>query len=185
MRGAVRAKTKAFIAGVLDRLKKYFSGKLALVQIIAGIGALAGRSLAVYAMQDSTTWNMVAASMVGSFSGYIGVYVIGYWLAFKRDYRTSGRTMAGDIFGLQLVEQSPNLGTILVSGVTQDALIGGTQMSPVLAANLGSIFGPQKIINLVAMLTSNTLKRACVDRNWRPLVASRNFILSIGRSIRS
>jgi hypothetical protein len=89
--------------------------------------------------------------------------------------------MALDIVKLQLVEQLPNIGTVLASGLTQGALIGGAGMQPVLAANLGSWFGPQKIINLMAMLASNTLKRAWVDGSWKPLAVVRSLIQNASR----
>ena len=49
-------------------------------------------------------------------------------------------------------------------------------MNPVLAANVASWFGPQKIINVVAMAVSNSLKRAWVDRSWKPLDMLRTIV---------
>jgi hypothetical protein len=155
------------------RIKKYFSGKLALVQISAGIGAVAGRSLAVYLAEGQPTYSLVIFSMVGSFAGYLCFYIAGYWLAFRADYRQSGRFMLLDVFRLQLVEQSPNLITLAVSGATLGALIEGTDLHPMVAVNVGSWFGPQKILNLVAMLAANTLKRAWIDGTWKPLTIVR------------
>jgi hypothetical protein len=151
------------------RISKYFSGKLIIVQLSAGVGALALRSAAVYMTLDFETWHMILASMLGSFTGYIGAYSIGYWVVFRKDYRESGRSMPFDVFRLQLVEQLPNIWTVVGSGLTQGALIRGTEMSPILAANIGSWFGPQKILNAAAMLTSNSLKKAWVDGTWKPL----------------
>ena len=138
-----------------DKLQKYLSGRLAIVQIGAGCGAFIGRSLAVIFLPDHATWNIVIIGIVGSTVGYISTYAFGYWLAFRGDYKKSSRFMPFDIGRLQLVEQLPNLGTFIASGVTQGALIGGTGLNPVIAVNLGSWFGPHKIINLATMLTSN------------------------------
>jgi hypothetical protein len=164
------------------KLRRYFSGRLALVQIVAGCGAVAGRSVAVYLSLGNAVWIMVMASMLGSFTGYIGFYILGYWVAFRSDYRLSGRLMLIDIIRLQLVEQLPNIGTVVASGLTQGALISGAGMQPVLAANLGSWFGPQKIINLLAMLTSNSLKRAWVDDSWKPLAVVRSLVQGVSRA---
>lgn len=152
-----------------EKVKKYFSGRLALTQVVAGCGAFVGRSAAVYLCDGQAVWYIVLASMLGSFTGYIATYVLGYWLAFRRDYKASGRSMFLDIFRLQLVEQLPNFGTVAASGLTQGALIGGTGLPPVLAVNLGSWFGLHKIVNFVAMAASNSLKRAWVDGSWSPL----------------
>lgn len=157
------------------KLKKYFSGKLVLVQLGGGLGAVAGRSLAVYLTMDQPTYSIVICSMLASFGGYVCAYIAGYWFAFKTDYRESGRSMPFDIVRLQLVEQSPNLITLAVSGVTQGVLIQGTDMPPMLAVNLGSWLGPQKIVNLAAMFTANTLKRAWVDGTWKPLATIRSI----------
>lgn len=158
------------VSSIKEKLHKYFSGRLAVVQIGAGCGALIGRSLAVYFIPDHATWNIVIIGIAGSTVGYIGTYAFGYWLAFRGDYRESNRFMPFDIGRLQLVEQMPNLGTFIASGVTQGALIGGAGLHPVLAVNLGSWFGPHKIINLIAILTSNSMKKAWVDGSWKPLV---------------
>jgi hypothetical protein len=156
------------ISAIRDSLKKYMSGKLFMVQIAAGCGSLAGRSLAVYAVIDQSTWYIVLASLLGSSVGYVGVYSLGYWLAFRKDYRESGRFMPLDIGRLQFVEQLPNLATVVVSVLTQGALIGATDLSPLLAANIGGSLSPHKIINVVTMLTSNSLKKAWVDGSWKP-----------------
>lgn len=132
--------------------------------------------MAAYLSGDMAVWIIVLASLVASFAGYIGAYTLGYWLAFRNDYNASGRVMTLDIIRLQLVEQVPNAGTIIASGLTQGALIEAGGVPPVLAANLGSWFGPQKIINLVAMATSNSLKRAWVDGSWKPLAELRGLI---------
>lgn len=143
-----------------------------LVQLGAGVGAFAFRSAGVYLAHGQPTWAMVLASLLGSYAGYIGTYVLGYWLAFRKDYRASGRSMVRDVVQLQLVEQCPNLLTLLVSGLTQGALMEVKGMPPAVAANLGSWFGPQKVINLAAMLVGNSLKRAWVDGSWKPLAAA-------------
>lgn len=164
------------IARAREKLKKYMSGKLFIVQVAAGFGALAGRSLAVYAVLDLETWYIVLASLFGSFAGYVGVWVLGYWLAFRKDYRESGRFMPADIIRLQFVEQLPNLATVIASVLAQGALIGATDLSPLLAANLGGSLSPHKIINVVTMLTSNSLKKAWVDGTWKPRQALRSLV---------
>jgi hypothetical protein len=114
--------------------------------------------------------------IIGSTVGYISTYAFGYWLAFRSDYKKSGRFMPFDIGRLQFVEQLPNLGTFIASGVTQGALIGSTGLHPLIAVNLGSWFGPHKIINLATMLTSNSLKRAWVDGSWKPFNRPKDLI---------
>jgi hypothetical protein len=169
---------------IREKLQKYLSGKLVIVQIGAGCGAFIGRSVAVLFLPDHATWNIVIIGIAGSTMGYISTYVFGYWLAFKGDYKESRRFMPFDIGRLQLVEQLPNLGTFIASGVTQGALIGGTGLHPVIAVNLGSWFGPHKIINLAAMLTSNSLKKAWVDGTWRPLAMIKHLMGILMRIIK-
>jgi hypothetical protein len=169
---------------IKEKLQKYLSGRLAIVQISAGCGAFVGRSLAVIFLSDYATWNIVIIGIVGSTVGYISTYAFGYWLAFRGDYKKSSRFMPFDIGRLQFVEQLPNLGTFIVSGVTQGALIGGTGLHPVIAVNLGSWFGPHKIINFAAMLTSNSLKKAWVDGSWRPFAIIRNMTYGLIRIYR-
>jgi hypothetical protein len=159
---------KTILSHVKDRLRQYFSGRLIIVQIGAGVGAFAGRSLIAYGTRDMGTTVIVASSMAGSFVGYVALWIVGYWLAFREDYRKSGRQMSLDVFRLQLVEQLPNAGTVVALAITQGALIGGAGMEPVLATNLASWFGPQKAINFAAMAASNTLKRSWVDGSWSP-----------------
>jgi hypothetical protein len=164
---------------VYGRLKtaiaKYLSGKLAVVQIVAGCGAFLGRTLAVVAMAEHSTVSIVLMSLLGSTAGYLATYAAGYALAFRRDYRASGRSMPADIARLQFVEQLPNIGLFAASGLAQGALIGTAGLTPVIAANLGSWLGPQKIVNLIAMAASNSLKRAWVDGTWRPLAVTRGL----------
>ena len=157
------------------KLKIYFSGRLALVQLSAGVCAVAVRSTAVYLTQDFAVWIMVLVGILGSFTGYIGAYAFGYWFVFRNDYRESGRSMLLDITRLQLVEQVPNIGTVVISGLAQGALYENTEVPPVLTVNIVSWFGPQKIINVAVMLTSNSLKRAWVDGTWKPFSGLRNL----------
>jgi len=168
----------------IEKIKKYFSGKLAVVQVSGGVGAFALRSAGVYLAEGQPTWVMVLASICGSFAGYIGVYVLGYALAFRKDYAASGRSMVRDMMRLQLVEQTPNILTVVFSGLTQGALMQVSGMPPVIAANLGSWFGPQKIVNLAAMLAGNSLKRAWVDGTWKPAAAALGLLRGIGRLFR-
>lgn len=126
-------------------------------------------------IQDYATWNIVVVSLFTATAGYITLYYIGYWWTFRADYRNTERSVLRDVVRLQLIEQTPNIATIAISGVTQGALIGGTGMNPVLAANLASWFGPHKIVNLLAMATSNSMKKAWVDGSWSPVSSVRNM----------
>ena len=115
---------------LIEKLQKYLSGRLAIVQIGAGCGAFIGRSLVVLVIPDQAAWNIVILGIVGSTVGYISTYAFGYWLAFRGDYKESSRFMPFDIGRLQCVEQLPNLVTFIISGVTQGALVGGTGLHP-------------------------------------------------------
>ena len=157
------------IASFKLKVRKYLSGRLFLVQLLGGVGAFILRSLAAYMLRDYLLLSIIS-SLIGSFTGYIGVYIVGYWWFFRKNYRLTGRLMKKDIFGLQLVEQLPNVGTVLAAGLTHGVLVWTTGISSVLAANLASWFGPQKIINILAMILSNTLKRGWVDGSWKPSV---------------
>jgi hypothetical protein len=173
-RGAKRLRSTG--SALKSRLRKYFSGRLAVVQITAGVGAFVVRTGAAYLASDLSVAVMVALALAGSFAGYIGAYAFGYWLVFRKDYKASGRSMPLDIARLQLVEQLPNVGTAVAAGLTQGVLIGGVDMEPVVAVNVASWFGPQKIVNFAAMLTSNSLKKAWVDGTWKPLGFARNLV---------
>lgn len=135
----------------------------------------------MYFAEGLPTWAMVLASVCGSFAGYLGVYALGYWLAFRKDYKASGRFMLRDMAQLQLVEQTPNIVTVAFSGATQGLIMQFTNVPPVIAANLGSWFGPQKIVNLAAMVAGNSLKRAWVDGTWKPAAVARALLRRAGR----
>jgi len=156
------------VSTISQKLRKYFSGKLVLVQSSAGVGAFALRSVAAYATADHGAVVIVATSLVGSFLGYVSIYSIGYWVTFKRDYATSGRRMGWDVIRLQLVEQSPNIPTLIPAALTQIALIEAGDVDPVVSVNVGSWFGPHKIVNFIAMVGSNSLKKGWVDGTWAP-----------------
>ncbi len=165
---------------MIATLKKFFSGRLVAVQLSAGVGAFALRSIAAYSTGNLDTWIIIIATQLGSFGGYIGSFILGYWLTFRRDYSTLERSMAGDIVKLQLVEQSPNVWTVISSAATQTALmettsVGSDQFTAVFSANMASWFGPHKILNLAAMLTSNSLKKAWVDHTWKPSMSISNL----------
>ena len=156
-----------------EKLKRYFSGRLAIVQISAGVGAFAGRSIAALLTQDQETWAVVLSSQLGSFAGYISTWILGYWLSFKADYRASGRAMSWDIVRLELVEQTPSLAMAVPSALAQAALIesnliGSDGLNQVVSVNLGSWFGPHRVVNFTAMLVTNSMKKAWVDGTWRP-----------------
>lgn len=158
-----------------QKLKKYFSGKLVIVQITGGIGAFGARSAVAYALEGHTAVLIVTASLLASFIGYVTIYYLGYWYVFRRDYAVSGRTMGWDVVRLQLVEQSPNIVTVVPAALVQIAAIEAAEVDPVITVNLGSWFGPQKIVNFVAMVTSNTLKKGWVDHTWNPSAVLRRI----------
>ena len=166
---------------MLLRIKKYFSGRLFLVQLSAGVGAFILRTIPAYILRDNVFWSVVTGQ-VGSYVGYISVYAVGYWLVFRNDYRQSGRSFFKDILGLQVAEQLPNLFTLVISSAWQGALIQFTGLPTWVGVNLGSWFGPHKIVNVIAMLFSNTVKRAWVDKTWSPGELLRR-IKHFGRSI--
>jgi len=168
----------------LFRLKKYFSGRLFLVQFSAGVGAFALRTLAAVSLQEKGAWLSVAIGQVGSYTGYIGVYVLGYWLVFRKDYKLSGRSIKKDIFGLQVAEQLPNASTLLLSSAWQVILIETTG-STWAGVNLGSWFGPHKIVNVFAMFFSNSIKRGWVDGAWLAPMWVRRILSKIGRFSRA
>jgi hypothetical protein len=169
------------------KLKKYFSGKLFLVQLSAGVGAFALRTLAAISFRDSTIWSVVVGQ-VGSYTGYISVYILGYWLTFRKDYKLSGRSFKKDIFGLQVAEQLPNAGTLFFSSAWQVVLIETTGWPTWIGVNLGSWFGLHKIVNIATMLFSNSLKRSWVDGSWKPASRFQRILKRLrhfGRSIDS
>ena len=165
---------------MIAKLKKYFSGKLLIVQISAGVGAFALRSVAAYSTSSLDTWITVTVTQVGSFTGYIASYFLGYWYVFRKDYSKLDRSMGRDVLKLQLVEQAPNVWTVISSAATQAALmentdVGSDEFTAVFSANIASWFGPHKILNLAAMLASNSLKKAWVDHTWKPFARTRGW----------
>jgi len=169
------------------KLKKYFSGKLFVVQLSAGIGAFALRTLAALFF-DSNTASSIIAGLIGSYTGYIITYAFGYWLRFRKDYRVSGRSIKKDILGLQSAEQLPNVTTLIITIAWQGLLIEATGVPAWVGVNLASWFGPQKFVNLGAMLFSNTVKRSWIDGSWRLPLRMRRIlrrIVHFGRSIDS
>ena len=160
------------------KLKKYFSGKLFLVQLSAGVGAFALRTLAAISIEDNVLGS-VAIGQVGSYMGYASVFVLGYWLVFRRDYRPSGRSVRKDILGLQVAEQLPNVATLILSSAWQVVLIDTTGWPVWIGVNLGSWFGLHKIVNVASMLFSNSMKRGCVDGSWRTPPHMRRILLNI------
>ena len=141
---------------------------MAAVQIIGGVGAFAGRSLMIILLKNQPIWAIVLASQAGSFVGYVGTYIVAYQIAFRRDYKTGQRSIMKDIFRLQLVEQVPNIFTLIPAALMQGALMWGTAMPTLVAANVASIFGIHKIVNLMAMAGS-----------WNPAVRIRNAVAAI------
>lgn len=181
-------KTKERLRTYRERLKKYFSGKLAMIQITAGIGAFIGRTIAIIATDDQSAWIIAAASITASTVGYISLYCLGYWWAFRNDYRESKRSMIRDVFGLQIIEQMPNLATLVVAVPAQAAIFAWFPVPDWIGANLASWFGPQKIVNLLAMVTSNSTKKAWIDGTWSPIAGIRavyDKIINIGKKTRN
>ena len=167
------------------RLKRYFSGKLFVVQLSAGIGAFALRTLLAYSFRNNMVSSIIAG-LVGSYTGYITTYAFGYWLRFRKDYRVSGRSIRKDILGLQSAEQLPNVTTLIISIGWQGIVIQATGVPSWIGVNLASWFGPQKFVNLGAALFSNSLKRGWVDGSWlAPLWIRRLLkrIRHLGRSV--
>jgi len=160
------------MSGFKAKVKKYFSGKLVIVQLIGGVGAFGARSAAAYALDDYGTVLLVVASLLASFLGYITVYYLGYWYVFRRDYATSGRTMGLDVIRLQLVEQFPNITTVIPAALIQIAAIEAGDVDPMISVNIGAWFGPQKIVNFI------------VDHTWSPGATMRK-VASPFRKIRS
>lgn len=156
------------ISGFKAKVKQYFSGKLVIVQLIGGVGAFGARSAAAYALDDQGTVLLVVASLLASFLGYITVYYFGYWYVFRHDYATSGRTMGLDVIRLQLVEQFPNIPTCIPAALIQIAAIEAGNVDPMISVNIAAWFGPQKVVNFIAMVTSNSLKKGWVDHTWAP-----------------
>mgnify|MGYP006960589578 CR=1 FL=1 len=157
------------------RLKKYFSGQIFVIQLCAAVGAFVLRTIPAFVFRDSILWSVVFGQ-IGSYVGYIGVYTIGYWVTFRKDYRTSGRSMRKDIVGLQLAEQVPNISVAAISGLWQAMLINSTGMPTWVGVNVGSWFGPHKIVGLLASLFGSSLKRGCVDHAWEPPSRMRKFL---------
>ena len=70
------------------------------------------------------------------------------------------------IFKLELVEQLPNVITVVPAVIAQLALIEAGGIDPVVSVNLASWFGPHKVINFGFMFISNSLKKSWVDGSW-------------------
>ncbi len=172
------------MSGFMAKVNKYFSGKLVIVQLIGGVGAFGARSAAAYALDGYGTVLLVVASLLASFLGYITVYYLGYWYVFRHDYATSGRTMGYDVIRLQLVEQSPNIPTVIPAALIQIAAIEAGDVDPMISVNLGAWFGPQKVINFIAMVTSNSLKKGWVDHTWAPGPTLKNLAGKVERAFR-
>jgi len=153
------------LSGLWLRLKKYFSGRLFVVQLSAGIGAFALRTLLAYSFRHNTPSSIIAG-LIGSYTGYITTYAFGYWLRFRKDYRISGRSIRKDILGLQSAEQLPSVTTLIITFAWQGLVIQATGVPSWIGVNLASWFGPQKLVNLGAALFSNSLKRGWVDGSW-------------------
>ena len=164
--------------------KRYLSGKLVVVQFLGGCSAFAFRTTVAYFTTYKfhlPTWDIVLSYTLASNLSYIATWSIGYIVAFRKDYHRVKRPMWPDVVRLQLIEQTPNLVTLVPSALFGLALINNAGISPMVSTNLASWFGPQKVLNLCAAIISNATKKAWVDKTWSPAAITRR-ILQRGKS---
>jgi len=159
--------------------KRYLSGKLVVVQFLGGCSAFAFRTAVAYFTTYTfhlPKWDIVLSYTIASNLSYIATWAIGYIVAFRKDYHRVKRPMWPDLVRLQLIEQTPNLITLVPSALFGWALISNAGVSPMVSTNLVSWFGPQKVINLAAGIISNATKKAWVDRTWSPSAITRRIL---------
>jgi len=164
--------------------KRYLSAKLVVVQFLGGCSAFAFRTAVAYFTTYKlhlSSWDVVLSYTLASNLGYIATWCIGYFVAFRRDYHKLKRQIWPDMLRLQLIEQIPNLVTLVPSALSGWALTNKAGVSPMLSTNLASWFGPQKVLNLCAGIISNATKKAWVDKTWSPGAITRR-ILRQGKS---
>ena len=163
--------------------KRYFSGKLIVVQFLGGCGAFILRTAVAYSTTYKfhlSNWDSALFYTLSSNFGYITTWCIGYFVAFRNDYHRLKRPIWPDMLRLQLIEQAPNLITLVPSALSGWALTSKVGISPLASTNIASWFGPQKILNLSAGFISQATKKAWVDKTWKPSAIPR-MILRRGR----
>jgi hypothetical protein len=168
----------------VEIVKRYLSGKLVAVQFLGGCSAFAFRTAVAYFTTYKfhlSNWDIVLFYTLASNLSYIATWCIGYIVAFRKDYHRLKRPIWPDVVRLQLIEQIPNLATLVPSTLFGMALINNAGLSPMVSTNLASWFGPQKVLNLCAAVISNATKKAWVDKTWSPSAITRG-ILRRGKS---
>jgi len=164
--------------------KSYLSGKLVVVQFLGGCGAFIFRTAVAYFTTYKfhlSNWDSALFYTLASNFGYIATWCIGYFIAFRKDYHRLKRPVWPDMLRLQLIEQAPNLITLVPSALSGWALTSKVGISSMVSTNVASWFGPQKILNLSAGIISNATKKAWVDKTWSPGAITRR-ILRRGKS---
>ena len=164
--------------------KRYLSGKLIVVQFLGGCGAFVLRTAIAYFTTYKfhlSNWDSALFYTLASNFGYIATWGIGYFVAFREDYHKLKRPIWPDMLRLQLIEQAPNIITLVPSALSGWALTSKAGISSMVSTNIASWFGPQKILNLSAGFISQATKKAWVDKTWSPTAITRR-ILRRGKS---
>ena len=159
--------------------KRYLSGKLIVVQFLGGCSAFIFRTTVAYFTTYKfhlSAWDTALFYTIASNFGYVATWFIGYFVAFRKDYHKLKRPIWPDMLRLQLIEQAPNLITLVPSALSGWALTSKVGISPLASTNITSWFGPQKILNLSAGIISNATKKAWVDKTWRPGAITRRIL---------
>lgn len=163
----------------VELAKRYLSGKLVVVQFLGGCSAFIFRTTVAYFTTYKfhlSAWDTALFYTIASNFGYIATWFIGYFIAFRKDYYRLRRPIWPDMLRLQLIEQAPNLITLVPAALSGWALTSKVGISPLASSNITSWFGPQKILNLSAGVISNATKKAWVDKTWSPGAITRRII---------
>jgi membrane protein YqaA with SNARE-associated domain len=164
---------------VVEIAKRYLSGKLIVVQFLGGCSAFIFRTSVAYFTTYKfhlSVWDTAVFYTIASDFGYIATWFIGYFIAFRKDYYRLKRPIWPDMLRLQLIEQAPNLITLVPSALSGWALTSEAGISPLASTNITSWFGPQKILNLSAGFISQATKKAWVDKTWKPGSIARRIL---------
>ena len=164
---------------VVEIAKRYLSAKLVAVQFLGGCSAFILRTVVAYFTTYKfhlSVWDTALFYTIASNFGYIATWFIGYFVAFRKDYHKLKRPLWPDMLRLQLIEQAPNLITLVPSALSGWALTSKVGISSMVSANIVSWFGPQKILNLSAGIISNVTKKAWVDKTWKPSAITRGIL---------